>query len=83
MSVIEKVRSSLQTLLNENGAGGVVIAVKSDLSLEGIYDEEISAFAFGAVPRLAGMEELQEPYIRATSMALTARIRITRDQSQA
>src|SRR5215213_676670 len=40
MSLIEKLPPSLQTLTSENGASRVLIAVKSDLSLEGAYDEE-------------------------------------------
>jgi ATP-binding cassette subfamily B protein len=40
MSLIEKLPLALQTLTTENGANRVLIAVRSDLSLEGIYDEE-------------------------------------------
>lgn len=40
MSLIEKVPPSLQSLTTERGASSVLIAVKADLSLDGIYDEE-------------------------------------------
>jgi ATP-binding cassette subfamily B protein len=40
MFLIEKLPPSLHTLTTDNGAGGVLIAVKSDLSLDGNYDEE-------------------------------------------